>query len=236
MTIRACRPQPQPVRLVRQAEAALRAGPSNLAKHGSSIFVLLALLVAFSQGPELTTRAAADGLETSPRTCGYPGAGPGMDILPGGGGDTVVVGGPNRSIRIYDSSSPVLPGNHDRLMLPDVSPRNLRRLRAGDHLVLCEDAARLEVVIENQFCRAAGDLSVVDTFNNEIEEIIFPKTGEIWLTDVLYARFRANPKLTPFADEMGAYGTDRKPSQWRIRPFSSALPKWSRKSGDCRQK
>ena len=158
-----------------------------------------------------------------------------MTILPGGGGDTVIIGGANKSIRIFDSSSPVTMDEHDRLILPDVLPGKLRRLRAGDHLVLCDDAQRFEVMIENHFCRGPGSLSTVDTPNNEIEAIVFPKAREIWLTDILYAQYRKSPKQFALGKDFEGFTAGQNSRQWRIRPFSSALPNWLRPARSCRQ-
>lgn len=143
------------------------------------------------------------------------------------------------SARIYDSASPVTLAEHDRIVFL-VPPQRLRLARSGDHLVLCSDADRLEVVIDNQYCRGPGVLTDTDTPNNEVEQIVFTKTREIWLTDLLYGQLRkpagrgyALVDQPPGGGFEAADTAGRKP--WRVRPFSAVLPNWKRQAGACQQ-
>lgn len=152
---------------------------------------------------------------------------------PGGGGDHVVIDDPEGVYTfIYDSSSPVTLDQHDRVEFRRIGPAELRLLRVGDHLVICHDARRFELVLDSQYCRATAP-SEADVPNNEIEELIFVDAAEIWLSDTLFDEWLRDPGRFP---PVGGAPYEDKPAsaQWQIRPFRSILPEAASPAKTCR--
>ncbi|HRD76002.1 MAG TPA: hypothetical protein PK264_08685 [Hyphomicrobiaceae bacterium] len=164
--------------------------------------------------------------------CGLGHAEAHSSVQPGGGGDTVQIGGDGDAyVFIYDSASPLTLDDHDRLIIENAVPSALEFKRVGDHLAICNPTSGGEVVIERHYCRSAR-LAETDVANNEIEEIAFLAAGEIWIADVLYAEYLKDRSAFP-RHVARYYGPGRPQDGWRVRPFSEVLPDWVRPADTC---
>lgn len=136
---------------------------------------------------------------------------------------------------IFDYGSPRTAEAHDQLILPAEPPSELKLTRKGSALLLC-DKQRLGVIIVRQYCINNDPSS---PWNNEIEEIAFPKYGEIWLTDELYAGLANPASYAPPAEllqELRAkYSSFTIQDTWRARRFSEVLPAATDVNTDCRK-
>lgn len=163
-----------------------------------------------------------------PDSCGYGLAQP-LRYDPGGGGDTIYFSrlGPRSNQQIFDISSPVSLADHDRLIITYAIPAQLEFKRIGDDLAICIPEFQRQLTILNQYCRSHTTADW-DTENNEIEEIRFADTGEVWLADSLLPEFRKTPEaLSPDTDIDAPHFTPT------VRGFSEVLPDYSAPSGHC---
>jgi len=85
-----------------------------------------------------------------------------------------------------------------------------------------------------QYCRNnSGD----PPWNNEIEEIVFPKVRESWLSNELYDSLPAGSDFPDAAYRERKYvlEEDQKTDEpWRVRPFRDVLPTAWQSSIHCR--
>jgi len=136
---------------------------------------------------------------------------------------------------LFDYGSPRTAAEHDQLILAEEPPSELNVTRKGSALVLC-DKQRLGVVIIRQYC-ANADPS--DPWNNEIEEIAFPKYGEVWLSDELFAGLTNPAAYAPppeLLQELRAkYSNFSIQNTWRARRFSEVFPAATDADLDCRK-
>lgn len=136
---------------------------------------------------------------------------------------------------LFDYGSPRTAEEHDQLIMPEEPPSELKPERKGSALLLC-DKERLGVVIVRQYCIEKEGSA---PWNNEIEEIVFPKYGEVWLTDELYAGV-ANPASyapapTQLQELRAKYPGFVIQNTWRARRFSEVLPAATDVNTDCRK-
>jgi hypothetical protein len=136
----------------------------------------------------------------------------------------------NHYLFVHDTASPTTLDNHDRLLIANTEAKEWRKERVGDHLVLCLDRASSEIVIDSHYCKAS-QLSLVDTPNQEIEQIVFMKSGDIWLADALFDEWRASGLTFPPAQNDLYQRADGQP--WRVQRFSEVLPDTAKATATC---
>ena len=153
----------------------------------------------------------------------------------GAGGDTVMVG-QGGGMRLFDSASPQTGDEHDMLVIDDIQPTDVRHIRKGAHLLVCGTRVALSVTIYRQYCRGASDGVA---WNNQIEEIVFPIAGEIWLADEVLdnAPDRSDIAALTRIDRLteAKIVAKKHAGSWRVRPFSDVLPSGWLSSLACRR-
>ena len=153
----------------------------------------------------------------------------------GAGGDTVMVG-PGGGMRLFDSASPQTGDEHDMLVIDDIRPTDVRLIRRGAHLLVCGKRVALSVTIYRQYCRGTSDGA---TWNNQIEEIVFPNAGEIWLADEVLdtASDRSDIAALTRIDRLqeAKIAVKKYAGSWHVRPFSDVLPSGWLSSLACRR-
>jgi hypothetical protein len=112
--------------------------------------------------------------------------------------------------------------DHDRIHFDDVKPTALKLMRVQDHLVVCIPELRYELVIVAHYCRGAAD-SAESIPNGEVEEFIFREAGEIWVSDGLFDKTKADPARAE-ASRYGGFYEGRAVANWRVRPFRDVMP------------
>lgn len=203
--------------------------PGRLAAAIIAVGLLAGLLVGLSGRPADAQGHRRPAAAFS--SCGHGHAEADSQVEPGGGGDTIVVGdGGGIYHYLFDSSSPVTLDAHDRIVFEVLAPRELRLKRVGDHLVICHDARRYELVVDSHYCRADA-VTPADVPNSEIEEIAFIAAREIWLADALYDDWRTRPGSFPPVTDATYAGVS--PGSWTIRPFRDVLPDMRLPARDC---
>lgn len=158
---------------------------------------------------------------------------PNWVFLKDGPDTTIVDSGANT--HLFDFGSPQTTDAHDRLVLPEEPPTELRTQRSGSALLLC-DKQRLGVVIIRQYCIATDPSS---PWNNQVEEIDFPKYGEVWLSDDLYAGVKDPNAFAPppelLQELRKSYTAFVIQDVWKARRFSEVLPASDHATLDCRK-
>lgn len=188
----------------------------------SAFLVLLSPNVAF----------ASDRIAASTSYCGFGHGAADSAALLGGGGDTFIVSDPWDIYHfMFDSASPVTLETHDSVLFKTMSPKDFEIKRVNDHLVFCHSINSYELVIDSHYCRQKG-LSEVDTPNNEVEEIIWRDTGEIWMTDQLFEAHSRSGRAGPIP-HVFKYGENSESRQWKIRPFSEVIPEFETPASSC---
>ncbi len=159
-----------------------------------------------------------------------------MTFMPEGGGDLILSRG-STFANFFDYASPVELDDHDTLVIHLLHTSETRLERLGPDLMICGKGWYFRIVIMRQYCH---DISADPPWNNEIEEIVFPKDRESWLSNELYDSLPAGSEFPDAARRSETYGIkeDEDPealtAAWTLKPFREVLPGAWGTSVQCR--
>lgn len=151
-----------------------------------------------------------------------------MGFMPGGGGDVINIG-PGSWLNVYDDHGDADPIDHDTAIFHGVGPDDLLLKRHGSDLLICGRHTILRVVLIRQYCRDNP------AWNNEIEEIVFLKTREVWLSDEIYDEVVSGGNYPSSAVVRSVDNIDALNQDWSVQRFSKVLPGRWLANLDCRK-
>jgi len=167
-------------------------------------------------------------------SCNLPGRQ--MNMFPGDGGDTLMIG-KGRPVYVLDVGDDANGPNletHDRLVVVRGSPDQFSISREGSALLLCSEDRNISVVVMRHYCSGRDGEGL---WNNAVEEITF-SSGETWLRDDLYTSYKRQKNYIT-QELLESYRlpgvSDQEIKNWRVSALSEHLPPPGLAKRHCRR-